>query len=1528
MIEEDIRKNLESIARIIKRANITKNFALVFAECDSLKEQENYVEKLNQECSEEGIELTEVKLLSRPPVKRLFDVIKEHLEEKFGNHFPEKLGIQVTGLELSILLDEDEQAPAVLQILNMNRESYYKDLPFPFVFWLPQYACIKVANAAPDFWAYRVGTPTFYPDKITGGPLPGNIEEGKDITVWQDKAAQIPVLERLLNAHQSTEVLINLLIKSGEAYAYIGNTEKARQKYEQAIIENQENNIDPQWVAEAYNKLGIIYSDMGEGKEHLNKAVESLRKYLKIVELTGRTDRLTGGYNHLGLVYDRHKEYDQALKSYEEALRISRKYGHRKADGDILGNMGLLYRKQKKYKDALKMHQQALAISRELDDIQSEALDLSNIGLIYYEQTAYKDAVDYFKQALFNNAKTGHKLEEMNQLIHLGDAWKSLGNFSRALENYNSAKAIAEDININIFAVFDRIAVLFSSGAFNNDGQGILLLEEAIEKSRQLQKADKELLYWGKLCTLYRIRNEIAEKNKCLMHMAGILDKQIRQSEDRDEKIGHYEELSKIYEELDKEKELKVCRQKLEELNYLQIIAWSEPMVNMEDSQPIFQVGKTYNLNLQIVQILPKHTLIYQGKIPPFKKEQKISKVIETPPLEGRRISEEKAKPIEATKNSDKILNDNIPKGNIETGIKETSIQPEIDYNKQDYYSLTEKGHREKIDEIISPSPPPYMSDPFATAVSFRFKSPGIGFDRATTDVLLSKDNISDIGSIAITSKSPGSHQISVSVRVKTSGYKNNFKIPYQAATNAYNFVHMDFKRNNGTAFPRQWSDEDDKWTAHKRETHPNGTVGFSLLKDSPVVESRDNQTVPVSPPESAASAFNLSNTVFNLQYRAKKEGMVGRDDALKRVREQLIAGKPAAIGHTAAFQGLGGLGKTQLAVEYAHKFRDEYPNGVIWLNADQEMEPQLIQIAKQAKWISSESKPSDILDVAKQRLKTWSECLIIFDNVEKQEDIEAFFPEADAEPHLLLTSRAPQKDFVPVPIDLLDKNLSLQLLLKESGRDIDDLPKEEQTAALEIAGSLDGLPLAIEIAGAYLNHIPDCTFQNYKAILDDNFNKAMKGDLLSSFTKHEKNLFLTLQVSQPVLDRAPLLQEILDLLAWSGSSFMGISLMAAILEKKETELYHPLGLGKSLRLLHKAEEGERYEIHRLVRQVRQEQFPIIGRIQWIKDVCQRLGNWFEERRREFTNLPAFEAEIDHLTEWLRHVKPHSKNHVCRLTWLQAYPPYHWGKYHEAHRLLQSAFFLIESLPDSDQELKANILNDLGVNNGSLGNYKGALKYEERALEIRRQLFGEQHPDTADSLNNVGGTYGGLGNHKEALRYKERALKIFRQLFGEQHPDTAASLNNVGKTYSDFGNHKEALKYKERALGIRRQLFGEQHPDTADSLNNVGKTYSDLGNYIEALSYVKQAFEIRSQIFGEYHPDTADSFYGYVYSLMKLRKFKEASERLNNYLKNLPHEHPNYDKLVALSQSIQQESVKSGFRPPSAKKKGKKKKKR
>lgn len=651
MMSENNFRNLESMGRTVRRANNAKEFALVFAECNSPKEQEKYVEKLRRMCAEHDIIVTEVKL-NKSPVKRLLPVIKEHLEKEFKNGLPGRLGIQVTGFELSILLDEDEEWPAVLQILNMNRESYYTDLPFPLIFWLPEYACTKVANAAPDFWSFGVGSHTFFTGETTRDILPADMEDSKDINDWQDKQSQIPLLEGLLDTGQSPGVLVDLLMKLGEAHAYTRETEKARHEYEQAIRENEKVNGDPQRVAEAYNKLGIIYSNLGFDKKLLDRAVKSLERYLEIAKQGYRTEPVVVAYNHLGRVYHKHMKHSKALQFYEKALEFSRRHGHRKLEGDVLENMGQLYRKLRMYDDGLRMHNQALIIGRESDDIRREALNLNNIGRIYYEWGEYRKAVDYLNNALLYSKKTGNQKIEMEQSINLGDAWKALGDFSLALEKYLYAKTIAEKINVDAFII------------------------------------------------------------EC------------------------YEKLAELYEVLAEEKELNSCRAKLEKLNRRQIIFWFEPgAVEMkdEDKVPVLQVGKTYSLNFQIARTPHKHPPVYQGKITSFKEPQKQSNI--------------------------------------------TGIQSFVHPGKEDY-SLS--GQQGGSDEIRSPAPPPYLSTPDANSVSFHFEGPKIAFDQSDLDVLLSKNNISDVRRVTVTPQSAGNYGISVRVRVERYGYKSDFDIPFR----------------------------------------------------------------------------------------------------------------------------------------------------------------------------------------------------------------------------------------------------------------------------------------------------------------------------------------------------------------------------------------------------------------------------------------------------------------------------------------------------------------------------------------------------------------------------------------------------------------------------------------------------------------------------------------------------------------------------------------------------------------------------
>ena len=636
------------------------------------------------------------------------------------------------------------------------------------------------------------------------------------------------------------------------------------------------------------------------------------------------------------------------------------------------------------------------------------------------------------------------------------------------------------------------------------------------------------------------------------------------------------------------------------------------------------------------------------------------------------------------------------------------------------------------------------------------------------------------------------------------------------------------------------------------------GAPQLDLLAEMAGV-AKQSPPAPYTPTTGISSAiYDPCNPPFHIPFRQKGDQVIGREHALQEVREVLTQGHPTAIGQAVAFRGLGGLGKTQLAVEYAYRFKDAYPNGVIWLNADQDIDSQLIDLAEKSLWIAPLSEHKIKLDVARQRLRSHSDCLIIFDNVEREDTLAPYLPEPQANPHILVTSRIDLPSFTPVPLETLDSVLSLSLLIQEAGRT--PTGEAESIAAQGIADDLSGLPLALELAGAYLRHRPSVGWVKYRDLLNQNLKAALPSKL-TSFTKHDADLYATLKVGEEVLGEEPRLGDVLNVLTWSGTAPMGLELLCALLAMENPmELAGALALGVELRLLQKTPTGENYAIHRLVGEVRREEDPLAGREAWIAEICQRIGDWFQEHRNEYTKLLRFEAEIDHLQAWQAHARAHVPSHAPRLTWLHAYPLYKQGRYREALNTVEQALGLLRKQGSIDRELEAHLFNDLAAIQSALGNSRDALKNNEEALLIRRELFGDIHADTAMSLSNLANDHDNLGNPKHALTLGARALSIRRKLFGEQNAYVAMSLSNIAGYHYLLDKPKLALEFDEQALAIRRELFGECHPDTATSLLSISRYYA-TGKPKLALELAEQALAIYRELFGERHPVTAASLY-------------------------------------------------------------------
>ncbi|MDI1230392.1 MAG: tetratricopeptide repeat protein [Methylobacter sp.] len=661
------------------------------------------------------------------------------------------------------------------------------------------------------------------------------------------------------------------------------------------------------------------------------------------------------------------------------------------------------------------------------------------------------------------------------------------------------------------------------------------------------------------------------------------------------------------------------------------------------------------------------------------------------------------------------------------------------------------------------------------------------------------------------------------------------------------------------------------------------------------------NAVKPSSSLDTSVADYSPDKPVFYVPFRPKGDQMVGRRDALADVRHQLCDGKRTSIGQTAAFQGLGGLGKTQLAVEYAHAYQNEYPNGVIWINADQDITAQLIKLAEDARWVSPLSDQPFKIQTALCRLRETSDCLIVFDNLELLADIKDFLPKPQANPHILVTSRTEQPGFNPVALNILSPELGLQLLMQEAGREPDG--EEQSQAARLIVERLDGLPLALELAGAYLRRRPAVSWEQYLELLRDNPRSAFPARLQGeSLTGHEADIYATLKINETLFEEEPLLREVLDLLTWSGSAPMALSLLCATLgQDKPSALTGALSLGVALRILQQPDGNERYAIHRLVREVRREDVPLETRRDWAEGCGRCLGGWFEAHRIDFHDLPLFEAGLDHLEAWRYNAERLGYALMAvRMIWLQAYPPYHWGRYGEAKRDVERALELYEQAAKQDAPLQAHLLNDLASVTSTMSNNKVALKLGEQALAIRRELYGTDHSDTVRSFANVAEQHYKLGEYDKALELGKQALVICHKLFVEDHPVTATTLSNVAIYHNKLGEHDKALDLGRQALAIRCNLFGEEHPDTANSLSNISYILNDLNQRNEALELSQQALFIRQKMLGEAHPDTILSQHNVIRALKNTGRKAESIQRFQAQFQRLKSGDLHYQAFLEL----------------------------
>ncbi len=216
------------------------------------------------------------------------------------------------------------------------------------------------------------------------------------------------------------------------------------------------------------------------------------------------------------------------------------------------------------------------------------------------------------------------------------------------------------------------------------------------------------------------------------------------------------------------------------------------------------------------------------------------------------------------------------------------------------------------------------------------------------------------------------------------------------------------------------------------------------------------------------------------------------------------------------------------------------------------------------------------------------------------------------------------------------------------------------------------------------------------------------------------------------------------------------------------------------------------------------------------------------------------------------------------------------SKYAEAQPLLEKALEIRRRLLTDDHPDTAESYNNLGGHFFGQGKNAEAQPLLEKALEIRRRLLTDDHPATAEVYNNLGACLLGLGKRAQAQPLLEKALEIRRRLLTDDHTDTANSYNNVAYVLKAQGKYKQAQPLYEKALEINHRLLTDDHPYTAICLDNLAGNLDDQGKFAAAQPLYEKALEIRQRLLTDDHTDTATSYNNLAYTLSALGKYAQA----------------------------------------------------
>ncbi len=622
-------------------------------------------------------------------------------------------------------------------------------------------------------------------------------------------------------------------------------------------------------------------------------------------------------------------------------------------------------------------------------------------------------------------------------------------------------------------------------------------------------------------------------------------------------------------------------------------------------------------------------------------------------------------------------------------------------------------------------------------------------------------------------------------------------------------------------------------------------------------------------PPHTTAG--ERTDPLASFPYR-RNPFFTGRDALLERLHDGFTRSPIAGLTQARAISGLGGVGKTQTAIEYCYRYAGDY-DILLWAPADTEVSLDGAHAETARRFGLAGQTPEEIRDAVKRWLAGTDRYLLVLDNADDPPLLDRYLPAAPRG-HILITSRA--HDFArlgmahPEDVPVLPPAEAVAFLLHRAGRPAPDAA--ERDAAESLAGEVGYLPLALEQAAAYLA-AKGASFRDYLAAYRRRPLAQLEAAAPEVGPPHA-GVAKTWSINfQQVERESKAAADLLRLSAFlapeaipheilvEGAPYLGKPLSAALAGAKEAPLLldELLAIPARYSLIQRDLQAGAYEMHRVLQEVVRAGMRDPDRRRWAERAVAAVNAAFPDP--EFSNWPFCERILPHALICAGHIERRglAPEPASRLLNQAGVYLYGQARYAAAEPLFRRALGILEQALGPAHPDTATSLNNLAGLLDDQGQYAEAEPLYRRALEIRGKSLGPEHPDTAQSLNNLALLLDNQGEYAEAEPLFRRALEIWEKALGSAHPETATSLNNLALPLYRQGKHAEAESLHRRALEIREKALGSAHPDTAQSLNNLAELLRRQGDYTGAEPLYRRALGIREKTLGPAHPDTAGS---------------------------------------------------------------------